>query len=231
MNQELLDKVHSRGYWRVVVRPTDYQKNRIESLTKCYQLVQDATVRLRGWDYPHTEANALIYGQDYVESSSEFGSNKEIWRIYQSGQFVHHKAMIEDWQEEDIRLFGGQSRALGFKGIDLINTLYCITEIVEFITRIATKNVLGNSVNIRIELHDTNNRRLFSWGNRRYISANRICDIPEIVIEQKYDVLSITAKSAEISMGMTLFVLERFKLSITAEVLKEEQEKFLKGLI
>jgi len=231
MNQEFLDKVHARGYWRIIARPSDYQKERIESLSKCYELVQGSTVRLRGWDYPHTEANALIYGQNYLESSSEFGSNKEIWRIYQSGQFVHHIAMREDWQEEDIRIFGGKSEALGFKGLDFINTLYCITEIVEFITRMATKKVLGNSVYIRIELHDTQNRRLFSWGNRRIISPNRICDIPEIVIEQTYDVLSLTAKSAEISMGMTLFALERFKLSTTAEVLKEEQENFLKGLI
>lgn len=231
MNQELLDKIHTRGYWRIIVRPVDYKKERIESLTKCYELVQSATVRLRGWDYPHTEQEALIHGQDNVESSSEFGSHKGIWRMYQSGQFVYHIAMIEDWQEEDIRIFGGKSEALGFKGLDLINTLYCISEIVEFISRMATKNVLGNSINIRIELHDTENRRLFSWGGRRYISPNRICGIPRIVVEQEYDVLSLTAKSAEISMGMTLFVLERFKLSTTAEVLKEEQEKFLKGLI
>lgn len=231
MNQELLDKVHTRGYWRICVRPVDYRKERIESLTKCYELVQNATVRLRGWNYPHTEENSLIYGQDYVESSSEFGSNKEIWRLYQSGQFIHHIAMREDWQEEDIRIFSGKSEALAFKGLSFINTLYCITEIMEFITRIATKNVLGNSITIRIELHDTNKRRLFSWGNQRFISQNRICDIPEIVIEKTCDVLSLTGKSAEISMGMTLFVLERFKLNINSEVLKEEQEKFLRGLI
>lgn len=231
MNQELLDKVHTRGYWRIIVRPADYQKERIESLEKCYELVKNATVSLRGWNYPHTETNALVYGEDYVESSSEFGPNKEIWRIYQSGQFVHHVAMREDWQEDAIRILGGKSEALGFKGLAFINTLYCITEIMEFITRIATKNVLGNSINIRIELHDTEKRRLFSWDNRRFISPNRICDIPQIVVEKTCDVLSLMGKSSEISMKMTLFVLERFKLNITDEVLKEEQEKFLKGLI
>lgn len=73
----------------------------------------NTTVRLRGRDYSHTEENALIYGQDYMESSLEFESNKEIWRIYQSGQFVHHIAMREDWQQEDNMIFDGKSEAFG----------------------------------------------------------------------------------------------------------------------
>ncbi len=95
---ERLDKIHSTGYWRVHIRPTQFETTRVESLARCHEILGDSSVRLRGWDYPHLGHRELANGEDWVESGADFRGHVEYWRFYQSGQFVHHFAFEEDYE-------------------------------------------------------------------------------------------------------------------------------------
>ena len=58
------------------------------------------------WDYPHFpqrrgDDTDLVPGNNYYEGWIDWGAHKEIWRMYQSGQFINYKAVEEDWFKED----------------------------------------------------------------------------------------------------------------------------------
>ena len=55
--QELtvLDKIRTRGYWRVLIRPTQFDENHIADYSDLFPIVEKNSVQLRGWDYPHID--------------------------------------------------------------------------------------------------------------------------------------------------------------------------------
>jgi hypothetical protein len=64
----VIEKIKSRGYWKVVIRSSIFLEDRIRELSLCKKLVRDNKVRLRGWDYPHYDREIEPdSGLDYVE--------------------------------------------------------------------------------------------------------------------------------------------------------------------
>jgi hypothetical protein len=89
--EQVLGKIHAHGYWRVLIRPDRHTELRIPSLSACRQLVEDAHVTLRGWDYPHLGPEGPKAGQSWIEESVDWQyGHIEFWRLYLSAQFVHH---------------------------------------------------------------------------------------------------------------------------------------------
>ena len=53
----LLEKIRSRGYWRVVIRPLTFKRERIARLQDLFPIVQRCTVPFHTWwEYPQIEA-------------------------------------------------------------------------------------------------------------------------------------------------------------------------------
>src|ERR1043166_6582061 len=98
--KEVEKKIRSRGYWRVVIRPSSFIAERAR-LRDLEQIARDTVVQLRGWDYPHFPRDGVTRGNDFIEALTDSGwiQHIELWRLYQSGQFVHLFAMREDWLE------------------------------------------------------------------------------------------------------------------------------------
>jgi len=215
----LLDKIHANGYWRVNIRPTRFEENRIPSLSECRRIVEASRVVLRGWDYPHVRPERIVNGNDWIESSVDWQHGHiEYWRLFQSGQFVHHSAMREDYEET--------SRAK--HGLDFLNTLYTITEIFEFSARIAAQTVLTPEAIIEFELHGTADRRIFSWDPGRYFSMDYVCRIEAISHSDQWPDEVLLGRAAELALDATVYVLERFNWTeVPRGLLAEEQRKFL----
>src|SRR6266571_644849 len=97
---DLGNEIRSRGYWRVNVRPTVFIPERV-ALRELEAITRDSIVQLRGWDYPHFPREGVTRGNDFIEGATEaaFISHLEVWRLYQSGQFIHLFSMREDWVE------------------------------------------------------------------------------------------------------------------------------------
>ena len=86
---ELPVPVLERPHWRVVVRPNEFDAERIPSLADCWSTVERSRVALRGWDYPHIDHENQAGGEDWIASWIHWGLYIEYWRLFQSGQFVH----------------------------------------------------------------------------------------------------------------------------------------------
>src|SRR5829696_6596341 len=87
-----LAEIHDTGYWRVLIHPTVFEGSRIPTLADCWRIVEESRVSLRGWDYPHVDPAQQLRGDDWVQSGAAWANHVELWRFYQSGQFVHHFA-------------------------------------------------------------------------------------------------------------------------------------------
>lgn len=228
MNNDLVTRIKQRGYWFIRIRPLDFTENRINSLSKCKKLVQDSVVLLRGWDYPHIDANGIISGNDWVESSSDWDLYLEYWRFYKSAQFVHFFSCREDLQnQDDLRRHVYYSNTNAESFLSIISTLYSVTEIFEFSSRLAQNHVFDKGLNISIDLHNMMNRQLFFYDISRALFNQYICRIDNFRVGGDYSFEEITIRSAELALEETIQIFERFNMdSPPQELLKEEQRKF-----
>jgi len=233
--ESVLKKIKSRGYWKVIIRPTQFNKERL-SLQGCRQIVQECKVMLRGWDYPHISSRhpPHIGGVDYVESLTDWNGHKELWRMYQSGQFVHLFGCHEDWLGEPIPIFA-PSRYSHIKPgsvLGVIMTLYSVTEVYEFASRLAQKNLFEGAAFLSITLHGMENRKLTFFESGRLLFDDYICFINDLQQEKTIAVNELLGRGYEMALDHTLWILERFNwTSPPREILKEDQKKFLEGRI
>ena len=96
---ELLTKIKSDGHWRVVIHPTNFVEDRVPDLGSLQRILEKTSVQLNGWYFPHIDGfRELDKGSDWVGQEIVCGEIHELWRFYQSGQFVHYFAIPEVWK-------------------------------------------------------------------------------------------------------------------------------------
>ena len=122
---ELLDNIRSRGYWRVVIRPYSFIEKRIADRSELLHILEKTSVEYKGWGFPHIDGwRKPDNGPDWIGQEISKEPILELWRFYQSGQFIHYFGMPEDWKD----LHRLQSPSLEIKDIVLR-----FTEIFELI--------------------------------------------------------------------------------------------------
>ncbi len=162
MNPSLIEEITSRGYWRINFRPLDPAALGSLSLQRCQQVVRDAEVQLRGWYYPHVptredEGSGIRLLGNYVEAWTDWMAHREFWRMYESSQFLHYRAVQEDWRERDA-WFGQDPNRHGepITGpvLGVINNLWLFVEVFEFLSRLHQQSSLYEAgANVTLELH------------------------------------------------------------------------------
>lgn len=216
------EKLKSRGYWRIVIRPSKFMEKRIHSLKNCVDIIRDNNVLLRGWDYPHYDSKDTTPGDNYIDQSFcwEERGHIEAWRYYQSGQFVHYLAIWEDWNEG----IDNPRNTAYTRVLSIISTIYLLTEIFEFASRLGTKRYLGDSCDITITLHDTKDRILiFREG---FLPTNYIANIPEISYSVPLAVSDLIGNTDNHALDAAKHIFERFKwLSFDGNGFKPVQKK------
>jgi len=234
--KELIDKIKKTGYWRVAIRPTMFKKTRILRLEDCKTIIESCRVSLRGWDYPHFGTEEIkISGNDSIESHCDWikGGHFEYWRFYQSSQFVHYFSMREDYRmnEEQMRKVQDFNTTKSSKFLSILSTLYSINEIFLFAQRLAAKNVLGDDIDISIELGNSQGRELFFWDSfSRFLNRNYICTfrdenptVKNIVPKEE-----LIARYDKIALDACIAMFVKFNWAEPPrQVLEEDQRKFL----
>ena len=224
----VIEKIKSRGYWHVIIRPLEFLNSRIHELGTCRTFVRDNKVILRGWDYPHyDERTEPTSGLNFVEQFTDWQNYIEGWRLYQSGQFVHCKALIEDWF--DARTMWGEPRNVPPREcLSIIGTVYLITEIYEFASRLANKKYLGEACHIKISLRNTKNRMLTSFDASRFFIGTYQTTLEEIPRHIELSTAELIGRSAELALEHVVWLYQRFNWdNVKASTFKEEQCKLM----
>ncbi len=215
--KERLEKIKSTGYWRVNIRPVQFEERRIESVERCWEIMESCSVRLRGWDYPAVSEKEKAFGDDYVQSGADFRGMVELWKFYQSGQFIHYFSCLEDYRRKEIDT---NSRWLG-----IVSTLYRITEIYEFSARMAIKEVFRDGVIISIRLKGMKDRSLAEPD--RPLMPNYISKSDDIIIESKFSTLNLIASAHDEAIKKTMEIYSKFGFNYSRVILLAEQERLL----
>jgi hypothetical protein len=163
----------------------------------------------------------------------------EYWRLYQSGQFIHLEAVEEVVRSEaaavlangptsDTRLRSDLA-APGY--LNVINAFYRIIEVFEFAARLCEKDIYDNEIEITIELkgvqgfvlkHDAYHPR----------TERHAADADNLGRSWKCSSLNLIADRSGLSLKAAVWFFERFHwFNPPLEVLRREQQNFLRGLV
>lgn len=235
--EEIKKKIKERGYWEIVLTPAQFPEKKFTH-QQLRDWLEKHQVRYRGWYYPHLSTN-IDFGdyynaQGYVESYVHWGPNIEIFRFYQSGQFVHYKGMEEDRMDDLPPLFAQWNPDMQKpppKQLFLEPTmaLYHLTEIFLFASDLASERVFGNQVQISIKLHNMNHRFLKSLDIRRSGFHSRECHTevielgPIIITPEK---LKLDHDKLAINQAIEVLALFDFTSEHIIKVFEEDQKKF-----
>ena len=234
---EVKPKIMERGYWKIALQPTEYVKDRLdhENLEK---LLKKHKVCLRGWSYPHVPATQVHQGFYTVENATEawvhYEEHLEIFRFYQSGQFIHYMGMIEDRQGDHPPLFVEWTPKMQKKQpdqifLDPICTLYTLTEIMLFASKLATENLFGDEIVVSIELHNMRDRILKSLDIQRAVFHDEKCHSKAIKLGPKtYSSDSLNIEHDKLAVDWTIEILSQFNFRSehNKKVLENDQIRF-----
>lgn len=191
-SKDILKKIKSQGFVRVIIKPIIFDEIKIKSVRDCKSLIEKSIVILRGWDYPHWPQNPdhdyLEIDQDFIESGIDWGGHKELWRFYQSAQFVHYFAIFEDWFEEDLWRDKQTQDIQPNTILDITSTVYSLTEIFEFAFRLTKPNFYQEGFNVEITFYRLNNRSLHILSpGRMPLIQNYICHTEKYAFTRNFN--------------------------------------------
>jgi len=218
----LINKIKENGYWKVLIRPVDFEEKRIADKDAAAKTVESSKIVFRGWDYPHIDHNEGIVrsGPDSVSSFCDWpeGGHFEFWKLYLNGQFVHYFSMIEDYEMSDEEKQRARN-SFHFSKLDennqrflsIINVLYTITEIYFFAANLAKSANFGKETEIIIELGNVEGRILFFWGEPfRHLFQAYTCRYQPIEEKRVVQTEDLIKNPAELALDFTMDVFKEF---------------------
>ena len=228
--KELVKKIRSRGYWEVIIRPSKFEEKKLPVITALYPIIERASVKLRGWDFPHVDLRSK--GQidnDWVGQEYQGQPYPEVWRFYQSGQFFGISGMIEDWV--DPSAFGPPSedwRHGSFLSVE--GVVFRFTEIFEFAARLALTNSGDEQIHLSIIVGCIQARSL--WVNPAHragstMFAGKTASIQEFHYPDQLPRAQMISNARELSLKPALELFRRFDWDPSVDLLREIQSKLL----
>lgn len=231
--ESLRNKIQEAPHWRVVIRPGEHVQERISSLNECWRLIESCRVSLRGWDYPHIYYEHRQVGNDWVASWDEYGSHREYWRFYQSGQFLHLFSFKEDKfrDKAEAKAISDAPALNNFKPsgyLGVISVLWTITEIFEFAARLAQKANFDDSVSIAIQMVGVKDRVLYESEAGRDFSRPYMASEPTLSKERTVDTKDLLSGTSDYALDTAEWFFERFQwMDPPRQALADDQRRLL----
>jgi len=242
MNEDVKEIIMQKGYWRVVIRPTEsfYKVDRF-NISELANIIEDNQVRLRGWYYPHVGRNDIkIIGQNITSNECNSHGYIEYWEFMTSGQFVHIFAMNEDYiideqKANEIKsdFAFNKNRAKDIKKFfATASAIYKFTEIYLFASNLAQldQNKDVDEFEIIIELYDVKDRLLFIWNRGRDLWSPYVCNFNngKISFFETYKKDDLIAKFDSYSLEKVIKTFQFFGWQNPNEqVIQNDQRKLL----
>lgn len=228
MASELYNKILSRGYWRVIIRPTSFEEKHVNEIASLYPIIEKTKVEIRGWDFPHVDyKNSYTRGLDFIEQEFEWEHHKSIWRFYQSGQFYYLDALSLDWRDES-KLWPADGNWKPGKLLGIGDTIATLTEIYEFAARLAFSEGGSNFLNVDITVGNLKDRLLYMDAHRRWpMRVNYRASIEKYPYKKDFSRSELEAQSKEIALQIAKDLFQRFGWdSPTIDTLRNIQQEF-----
>ena len=225
----IIDKIKSRGYWEVIIRPTQVKREKISDYSKLLQILYNSVVKIRGWDFPHIDPNKEIQrGEDWIGQEIEWNQYLEHWRFFQSGQFYHISGLDYDWYDQS-ELLTNQKYPTHSSVFGVSDTIYRATEIYEIASRLSQSTAESDSMYIKIIVANLKNRRIWMDDPRRMPflpirdRSTSMDSFPHISSHSSIELLS---NSRKIALDLSKKLFQRFGWNPKIQQLREIQGEF-----
>lgn len=221
------DKIQSRGFWDVAIRPKPYDEHRL-GYGELEEILTRAAVRLRGWPVPFIDHNESVTRDDTwigQDIEAQMIDHFEAWRFFMSGQFNHLRAVSADWRtgNEATRVPEGAASA-----IEIWEILYYVTEVYEFAARLALSPAGDDTMAVSIRLNGLEQRALVvGQPNRVPFSMLQLANMPafEQTVEVPRDELVADPAGKAVETSREFFL--RFGWRASVDQLKEHQRELI----
>lgn len=226
----LLEKIRLKGYWEVVVRPHKFNKLKFPDISSLYPLMQKTSVQLRGWDFPHLDRKSPPHIDiDWVGQECDWGDILEIWRFYRSGQFIHISGVRYDWSDPQfLAHWSLNDPPLPVLGIG--DTLFRLTEIFEFASRLALTEAGDEQMHVKIALKGLRGRSLWVDSQRRMPFVQHLtAEIDEFPYDLEVPRTKLIAEPRDLAIEAAIELFRRFGWNPTPEQLRDQQAELKKS--
>jgi hypothetical protein len=237
MKVGLLDRIRSRGYWRINFQPKLLVETK-SSLSECRDIVERNAVSLRGWQYPYVpvkqdDRQGSLPSGEFFEAWIDWWNHIEYWRSYRSRQFLHYIALREDWFAESDWDKELAKEILPGRAIGTARTIWQITEIFEFLSRLGRNDVYPSGVIVSLTLENTEGRQLWVDDPQRMpFLDEKKTGAARIEIKRELLPSEFSVQGAEIARSVIVELFDHFGWTgISQENIRTQQEQLLSGKI
>ncbi|SRR5216683_502378 len=232
-----LDRIRSRGYWRINFQPRLLVETK-SSLSECRDIVERNAVSLRGWQYPYVpvkqdDQQGSLPSGEFFEAWIDWWNHIEYWRSYRSRQFLHYIALREDWFAESDWDKELAKKILPGRAIGTARTIWQITEIFEFLSRLGRNDVYPSGAIVSLTLENTEGRQLWVDDPQRMpFLDEKKTGAARIEIKRELLPSEFSVQGAEIARSVIVELFDHFDWTgISQENIRTQQEQLLSGRI
>lgn len=222
----ILHEIQKRGNWTIIIRPQTFAQKRL-TFEEAIQIMKKSAVNLRSWKYPMfievpKRDGGIVIRSNCIECIIDHHVNKEFWRLYQSGQFLHRFSFREDWPDYE------ESN----KKLDILNTLFRLTEIFRFASALsAAHDMFNGGTAIEIVLSDLSNRILSTQDPSRALTYDYRCREVSLKCMKDYPAEELRGNTSELAIDCSVEIFNRFSWLNPSlhDLLRTEQKGLLDG--
>ena len=224
---EVLEKIKSRGYWRVVIRPGTFTEKRVANISDLYPILQKTSVQLRGWDFPHLDPKENIQiDSDWIGQESKRHQYLEVWRFFQSGQFIVFLGFDEDWRDNSELWPAPKGWEPGLT-LSAENTIFQLAEIFKFAARLSFTDAGDDMMRVGITLAGLQGRSLGLESPRRTLKG-KTASIQELPYKIDLARLQLVGEPMELALAPAIELFRRFGWEPSMEILRDMQGNLLR---
>ncbi len=222
----LLEDIRTRGYWDIRIRPVTFEPERV-SLFQMRQLLVDASLDNRGWEFPFNTSVLPETGVDWIGWESRKKYNVQAWRFFQSGQFAAEVGLLDDWDEK--RPYPLGTDATTSKLLATSEVIFRLTETFGLASRLAITDVYRDerSVVVDLRLCHVQDRQLYGRGIHQipsplgYRTSAETIPHPPLILAKE----DIIARPRELALEATQYIFERFGWNPSVQLLATIQSE------
>ena len=228
---ELLKKMRSRGYWKVIIRPTDFVENRIENPADLYRLLDKSAAHTRHWrfGFPHIQPESKTCREkDWIGQEFQWGRYLELWRFYQSGQLVVFRGLYGDWADHapatppvpvelDLRAY-----------LEAEDALLQLTEVFQLAASLTFTAAAADCVHLAASLHNIERRRLILYRGTspHTIATAAPSAVDEFVYRREFPKITLAIQAQELALQAAGELFRHFDWNPPGSLLQDIQANF-----
>lgn len=226
---KLLETIRERGYWKVVIRPSTFVEKRVLDKGTLAHIIEKNAVSYKGWNFPHLDDfRDADEGPDWIGQEIDWKPILELWRFYQSGQFVHYFGMVEAWDESLGRLLPQTDDESRPAELRVESALERFTEIFEFAARLSFTDAGDAAAWIEISVGNIDNCVLLALPQRNGSTVwFHRSKKPSKTIVKELSSTELVADRRELAVKSALDFFECFKWKPRPELLRDIQSVVL----